>query len=78
MSARLKWLLLSVSVGSLSLTGCVSYGQRHAMTPRAVYVAPPEGIPVKNGGLLYGRENDLKRIDGKAVIPSGWLIVSPE
>jgi hypothetical protein len=48
------------------------------LNDKAVYTSPPEGIAIKDGGLMYGEGKTLTRIKGGSTIPAGWLIIAPE
>ncbi len=78
MNAKSKLLLMILSGLLVSTSGCVSYAKRHLLNDKAVYTSPPEGIAIKDGGLLYGEGKTLTRIKGSSTIPAGWLIVPPE
>lgn len=80
MNAKLKLLQIVLLFAlSVCVSGCLnSARQNHLLNPKAVYTAPPEGIAIKDGGLLYGEGTNLVRITGASRIPAGWLLIAPE
>ena len=78
MNAKLKLRLMILSGLLVCVSGCVSFAKRHLLNDKAVYTSPPEGIAIKDGGLMYGEGKTLTRIKGGSTIPAGWLIIAPE
>lgn len=70
----MTWLIL------MSVNGCRTAAPlKHLPNPKAVYYAPPEGIDVSDGGILYRDDSGgLLRISGPMQIPGGWRITGPK
>jgi hypothetical protein len=78
MNAKSKLLLMILSGLLVCVSGCKTFAKQHLLNEKAVYTSPPEGIAVKDGGLMYGEGKSLTRIKGGSTIPAGWLIMAPE
>lgn len=69
--------VLTLVFALLLQSGCVTKPPRHLLQEKSAYVAPPEGIAVPKGGLLFRTKDGLKRITGAATIPAGWIVTGP-